>query len=171
MLGSALAELWRFPPFHKAGRARVTDGTLGGERVVIVKPETYMNRSGAVLAPLLELPDFDIEGHLLVLVDEYQLPLGTFRLRARGSTGGHNGLESIERALGSQVYSRLRIGVGPLPEDEDDPADFVLSRLSDDEMETLNDLLGELGDAVECWFEEGVESAMNKFNRRGKQSD
>ena len=171
MLGSALAVRWQFPPFHKAGRTHVTDGTLGGERVVIVKPETYMNRSGAVLAPLLELPDFDIERHLLVLVDEYQLPLGTFRLRARGSTGGHNGLESIERALGSRVYSRLRIGVGPLWEDEDDPADFVLSRFSDDEMETLNDLLGELGDAVECWLEEGVESAMNKFNRRGKPSD
>ena len=136
-----------------------------------MQPETYMNRSGVVLRPLLELPDFDTERHLLVLVDEYQLPIGTYRLRARGSTGGHNGLESIERALGSRVYSRLRIGVGPLPEDEDDPADFVLSRLSDEEMETLNDLLPELGDAVECWLEEGVESAMNKFNRRGKQSD
>lgn len=171
MLGSALAERWQFPPFHKIGPARVTDGTRKGERVVIVKPETYMNRSGIVLAPLLDAPDFDIERHLLVLVDEYQLPLGSFRLRAQGSTGGHNGLESIERTLGSRRYARLRIGVGPLPEDEDDPADFVLSHFTDDERKTLQELMPDLGDAVECWLQEGVESAMNKFNRRGKQSD
>ncbi len=83
----------------------------------VLKPQTYMNRSGAALAPLRALSDFDPAGDLLVLVDDVAIPLGTFRLRGAGSAGGHNGLKSIEGALQRQDYARLRIGVGPLPPD------------------------------------------------------
>jgi PTH1 family peptidyl-tRNA hydrolase len=104
---------------------------------------------------------------LLVLVDDFALPLGTFRLRALGSAGGHNGLRSVEAALGTNTYARLRIGIGPVPEDVDDPADFVLAPLARHERAVLIDLLPGLADAVECWLDEGIEEAMNRFNRRG----
>jgi PTH1 family peptidyl-tRNA hydrolase len=138
-----------------------------GERpVTLLKPQTYMNLSGLALEPLLTQPDFDPGHHLLLLVDDTALPLGTFRLRARGSSGGHNGLESVEQVLGSRVYARLRIGIGPVPEDAEDLADFVLAPFTRTEAATLRDLLPEMADAVECWVAEGIQRAMNRFNKR-----
>ena len=136
------------------------------ERVAVAKPTTYMNRSGNALAPLLETSGFDVAHDLLVLVDEFQLPLGTFRLRARGSAGGHNGLSSIESRLGSQEYGRLRIGVGPVTDEFSDPADFVLSPFESGEVDALAELLPTMADAVECWIREGMDIAMNRYNRR-----
>jgi len=129
-----------------------------------------MNRSGAALGPLFSEPGFDISTDMLVLVDDYSLDIGTFRLRARGSAGGHNGLLSVEDHLQSQEYARLRIGIGPLPNDTVDPADFVLSPFEQDEVDTLAGLLPRLAEAVECWITEGIETAMNQFNRKGQQS-
>lgn len=121
------------------------------------------------MRPLLATSGFDPAHDLLVLVDDLALPLGSLRLRAKGSAGGHNGLESVEDALGSQEYARLRIGVGPLPEDVDDQADYVLANFEPEELTTLASLLPALVDAVECWLTEGVEAAMNRFNRRGSE--
>lgn len=143
---------------------------VGDRKVVIVKPQTYMNRSGAALGPLLKSPDFDPATDLLVLVDEVALPLGTFRLRARGSAGGHNGLKSIAGRLASEDYCRLRIGIGPRPEEEDG-TDFVLSDFDDPELSILDGLLPVMTEAVNCWIREGIETAMNRFNRRGTQSE
>lgn len=128
-----------------------------------------MNLSGGALHPLRSLDGFDMSSDMLVVVDDYAIPMGTFRLRARGSAGGHNGLRSIEDALRTQEYARLRIGVGPLPEDGVDPADFVLMAMSAEEIETLAKLLPTLADAVECWIHEGIEPAMNRFNRKDVQ--
>ncbi|UCG86433.1 MAG: aminoacyl-tRNA hydrolase [Gemmatimonadota bacterium] len=166
ILGDFLAREWQLPSFRRAGPARVTDGVVLQQQVAIVKPDTYMNRSGTALGPLLDVADFDFSTDLLVAVDDYALPLGSLRMRARGSAGGHNGLVSIENRLGSQEYCRLRIGVGPLPDGFDDPADFVLSGFEQDEVDTLARLLPTLADAVECWLTEGIETAMNRFNRR-----
>ncbi len=126
-----------------------------------------MNRSGAAVRELLAAVTVDPARDLLVLVDDVALPLGSFRLRARGSAGGHNGLRSIEAALGSGDYARLRIGVGPMPEGVDDQADFVLGQFERGELSALVDLLPDLADAVECWLAEGIDEAMNRFNRRG----
>ncbi len=126
-----------------------------------------MNRSGAVLAPLLAVSGFDPAADLLVLVDEAALPIGRFRLRARGSAGGHNGLKSIEGALRGQEYARLRIGVGPLPPEYDDMADFVLETFLEDEARVLRALLDPMADAAACWVDEGIETAMNRFNPIG----
>ncbi len=133
-----------------------------------MQPQTYMNRSGTALGPLFNEPGFEVSTDMLVLVDDYALEIGTFRLRSRGSAGGHNGLLSIEDALGSQEYSRLRIGIGPVPDDSVDPADFVLSPFEQDEVETLAAVLPTLTEAVECWIGEGIETAMNQFNRKGQ---
>jgi PTH1 family peptidyl-tRNA hydrolase len=130
-----------------------------------MKPQTYMNRSGAVIAPLQVLPDFDPSRHLLIVVDDVALPIGRFRLRGAGSTGGHNGLKSVEGALQRQDYARLRIGVGPAPPGLDDLADFVLGQFTPEERKTLDTLLDPMSEAVECWLESGIEKAMSEFNR------
>lgn len=129
-----------------------------------------MNRSGLALRPLVASSDFDPATQLLVLVDDFAIPLGSFRVRARGSAGGHNGLKSVEDALGSPEYARLRIGVGPLPADSIDPADFVLGQMSDEELDTIGKSLPLLQETVECWITEDIDTTMNRFNRRG-QSD
>jgi len=164
-----LAEQWGLPRFRRSGNALVTEGAVGGERFALLKPQTYMNLSGDAVAPLLASSDFDPTRDLLVLVDDIALPLDSFRLRAQGTPGGHNGLESVEAALGSTEYARLRIGVGPVPEDEEDQAEFVTSNFEPEELMTLADLLPDLVDAVECWLTEGIKAAMNRFNRRGTQ--
>jgi PTH1 family peptidyl-tRNA hydrolase len=124
-----------------------------------------MNRSGAAIAPLRLLPAFDPSRHLLVLVDDVALPVGRFRLRGAGSAGGHNGLKSIEGVLQRQDYARLRIGVGPQPAGLDDLADYVLDEFSNEEREIIDGLLDPMSEAVEAWLEEGIEAAMNRFNR------
>jgi peptidyl-tRNA hydrolase, PTH1 family len=151
------------------GRATVSNDLFHGEEVAIIKPRTYMNLSGAALGPLRTLAGFDLSKDMLIAVDDYALPIGSFRIRARGSAGGHNGLRSIEEALNSKEYARLRIGVGPLPDGDIDPADFVLSSMTAEEREALAKLLPILTDAVECWVREGIEPAMNRFNRKDSQ--
>jgi peptidyl-tRNA hydrolase, PTH1 family len=164
-LADLLAERWGLPSFRRVGPARVTHGEALGQTVLLVKPHTYMNLSGAAMGPLLDEPGFVPGRDLLVLVDDAAIPLGTFRLRARGSAGGHNGLKSIEAALGSRDYARLRIGVGPAPESLDDLAEFVLDRFEDAEVRELEPLWPTMVEAVECWVAEGIEAAMTKYNR------
>jgi PTH1 family peptidyl-tRNA hydrolase len=122
-----------------------------------------MNRSGAALVPLADDARFDPERDLLVLVDDVALDLGTFRLRAGGSAGGHNGLRHIESVLGGQQYARLRIGVGPRPQPAE-LSDYVLDRFTREERDTFDALLEPMMAAVECWMDEGIEMAMNRFN-------
>lgn len=145
----------------------MTEGTSHRTPFVLIKPQTYMNLSGSAVTSLLASTSLDPSTDLLVLVDDLALPLGTFRLRARGSAGGHNGLKSVEAALGSDAFARLRIGIGPLPDDAPDQADWVLSPFARTELDQLADLLPSLVDAVECWMSEGIEIAMNRYNRRG----
>jgi PTH1 family peptidyl-tRNA hydrolase len=147
---------WGLPPFRRGERARITEGVVHDVPVRVLKPTTYMNRSGAALASLRADPDFVPSRDLLVLVDEFALPAGTFRMRASGSAGGHNGLKSIEGALLSQDYARLRIGVGPLPEGLKDWADYVLAEFDAEQRDQLEALRPKLEDAVDRWIVEGL---------------
>jgi len=165
ILADALARAWSLGTFRRRGPARVTQGSVGDAAVALIKPQTYMNRSGAAVRLLLTEPDFDPTHHLLVVTDDAALPLGTFRLRARGSHGGHRGLESVEHALASREYARLRIGVGPQPAGVI-LEDYVLEEFADAELEELGKLLPELCDAVTCWVTDGVAVAMNRYNKR-----
>ena len=151
-LADALVAHWGFPPFRRGERARVTEGEVAGLPVRVLKPTTYMNRSGAALASLRADPTFNPASDVLILVDDFQIPSGTFRLRAEGSSGGHNGLKSIEGALQSQAYTRLRIGVGPLPEGVSDWSEYVLAPLDPEQVEQLEALRPELIAAVEQWL-------------------
>jgi PTH1 family peptidyl-tRNA hydrolase len=163
-LADHLAARWRLGSFRRAERAREAQGTWQALPVRLVKPQTYMNRSGAAIAPLRTLPGFDPSLHLLILVDDVALPIGRFRLRGAGSAGGHNGLKSIEGVLQRQDYARLRIGVGPAPPDLDDLADFVLDEFTREEREEISQLLDPMSEAVETWLENGIEKAM-QLNR------
>lgn len=125
---------------------------MSGVPVRILKPTTFMNRSGAALASLRADPAFTPARDLLILVDDFQIPLGTFRLRTDGSAGGHNGLKSIEGALQSQAYARLRVGVGPLPEGTGDWADYVLNPFEPEELEQVESLTPQMIEAVEQWL-------------------
>jgi PTH1 family peptidyl-tRNA hydrolase len=160
LLADALAAHWSFPPFRRAERARATEGEVAGVPVRVLKPTTYMNRSGAALASLRADPAFDAARDLLILVDDFQIPLGTFRVRPDGSAGGHNGLKSIEGSLQSPQYARLRVGVGPLPEGTGDWADYVLAPFEREELEQLESLMPQMIDAVEKWLR-GVASPVS----------
>lgn len=162
-----LAARWGVGPFRREGPARVARGSVRGVPIRLVKPTTYMNRSGAALTPLRDDPGFAADRDLLVVVDEVALPVGRFRVRAKGSAGGHNGLKSVEGALRTQEYARLRIGVGPLPPEYDDMADFVLGPLERDEAATIAALLDPMAEAVETWIADGIEIAMTRHNRTG----
>lgn len=163
-----LADVWHLSGWRRDGEARVLDGTVLGHRVRLVKPLTYMNLSGAALKPYLRRAGWQASKDLLVVVDEVALPLGSFRLRAEGSAGGHNGLKSIQGALGgSTLYPRLRIGIKPTDERRriGDLSDFVLSPFGKLEQREIEELAPRLTAAVETWLEEGIAVAMNKHNR------
>ena len=155
-LADALVARWGFPPFRRGERARVTEGEVDGVPVRVLKPTTYMNSSGAALASLPADPAFDPARDLLVLVDDFAIPTGTSRLRGEGSAGGHNGLKSIESALLSQQYARLRIGVGPLPEGVSDWSDYVLAPFTPEQREQVEAIMPQLEDAVTKWVKEGT---------------
>ena len=163
-----LADVWSFERWRKDGEALVTQGQVGRHRVRLVKPLTYMNLSGQVLRPYLRRPFWTAKADLLVIVDEVALPLGTFRIRAQGSAGGHNGLKSVEHHLKSQAYARLRVGIEPADERRriGNLSDFVLSPFGKDERAEVLALLPTITSAVERWLTDGAEAAMGAFNKK-----
>ena len=162
-----LADAWRTDGWRKDGEALTSSGTVGGVKVRLVKPQTYMNLSGAVLKPWLRRPFWAAATDLMVVSDEVQLPVGAYRFRAKGSAGGHNGLKSIEGALRSQDYARCRIGVGPSDPQRrtGDLADFVLGECGKGEAADIRALLPTLEEALRVWTAEGIADVMNRFNR------
>lgn len=163
-----LAGVWRFDGWRKDQKAMVSDGRVGPHRVRLVKPQTYMNLSGGILRPYLRRKSWSAASDLLIIVDDVALPVGRFRLRASGSAGGHNGLKSIEAALGGTEYARLRVGVGPEPGTgrNTDLADYVLHRMGKAERKSVESLFPDLVALAETWLRDNVEAAMNRFNRK-----
>ena len=137
---------------------------LEGVDVVLAKPQTYMNLSGLSVARLLKNYEAQPED-LIVLVDEFDLPFGSLRIRPRGSAGSHNGLKSVIGALQSDAFTRVRLGVGP-DRPVEDRAAYVLGRFRKADLETVAEMLERAADAVSVILREGVEEAMNRYNRR-----
>lgn len=164
-LADRLRSAWSLPRFEERGPVALTRGRAAGEPVRLARPLTYVNRSGRALEALRDdgaalRPEED----LLVLVDDVDLPPGDLRLKGRGSAGGHNGLKSVEAALGTRGYARLRLGVGRPPDDRIDLAEWVLAPPPAAEEEEILGVFDRALAAVECWIEEGPERAMNRFN-------
>ena len=159
-----LAYDWRFGAFQREGPALVASGAIGSEAVLLVKPTTFMNRSGLALARIREERGFDPAGDLLVVVDDATLDVGRVRLRPSGSAGGHNGLKSVSAALGTAGFARLRIGVGTPPPGKD-LTGWVLSAMPADDEDVVVGLLPGLAGGVEVGLQEGPPAAMNRLNR------
>lgn len=142
---------------------------IAGERVVLLKPQSFMNRSGPVVEAALRW--FNIEPDSLVVVsDDVALPLGTLRIRARGSHGGQNGLRSIIESIGSEEFARLRFGIGS-SEPILDLAGYVLSDYTDTEILRVQDMVSRAADALTALVEHGVERAMNTYNATNTQPE
>lgn len=159
-----LAYDWGFGAFRKERNALVSDGLVAGQEVRLLKPTTWMNRSGRALGVLRSVEQFDPSTDLLVVVDDAALDVGRVRFRPRGSAGGHNGLKSVTGVLGTRDFPRLRIGVGQAPPGVD-LADWVLSPMEEGDEDVVVGLLPELTGAVETWLADGVEAAMDAYNR------
>lgn len=137
--------------------------SVKGERCLLLKPVTYMNLSGRAVAAAAGFYKIDPTQDLLVITDDVALPCGTIRLRAEGGAGGHNGLTDVQRALGSQAYPRLRIGVDASPAFMDQ-ADYVLGRFTPEQEPLIAAALDKAADAAEMFVAQGVAPAMNRFN-------
>jgi PTH1 family peptidyl-tRNA hydrolase len=146
---------------HK-GRADVVEGRLGGHRVVLAKPRSYMNTSGGPVASLRQFYKVPLD-QVVVVHDELDLPYGTVRLKLGGGDNGHNGLRSITGSAGGKEYLRVRFGVGR-PPGRQDPADFVLRDFSAAERKDLGVYVDRAADAVEALVAQGLESAQNAFH-------
>jgi len=159
-----LAETCGVEIARREGQALTASTELEGEQVVLAKPQTYMNLSGMAVARLLEKLDLPVSD-LIVLVDDVDLPLGSLRIRPRGSAGTHNGMKSVIGALQADEFGRVRMGVGPTRPIED-LVSYLLSPLRKADLEVVADLLEQANEAVKVILKEGIPRAMNRFNRR-----
>ena len=143
-------------------RAQVGEGRMGDQPVRLVKPETFMNKSGEAVVRVCD--KFELAPpDLLIIYDDLDLALGTLRLRRGGSPGTHRGMRSVVERLGTEDIPRLRLGIGPLPA-EADAREFVMSPFTDAEVPTVDPMLARGVEAVEYLLTEGIDAAMNKFN-------
>ena len=161
----ALAERLGVTLRRKAFNALAEDVTLGDLKLVLVKPQQYMNRSGHATATAAGFYKVSAP-EILIVLDDLALPVGQLRLRAKGSAGGHNGLKDIITRLGTDAFSRLRIGIGD--SGPRDAADYVLSRFGGDERSAISQAVSQATDAILTWAQHGVEAAMNRYNVRGE---
>ncbi len=146
--------------FQEKFQAQVAEQRAGEEKVLLVKPQTFMNLSGRALRQLVDFYQVPLED-VLIVCDDINLPLGKLRFRARGSHGGHNGLRDIQNHLGTTEYARLRIGVGA---PEDDTVDYVLSRFRPSEAPVIEEALANAVQGVDLWIREGIQECMNQYN-------
>ena len=137
--------------------------TIGGEKVLLMKPQTYMNLSGEAVGQAAKFYKISPE-RIIVVSDEVAMPIGKLRIRKSGSAGGHNGLKDIIRHLGTQDFPRIRMGVGAAPHPDYDMADWVLSTFKNKDAEDMQDLAERVSKAVQCYITDGPDRAMNKFN-------
>ena len=164
-----LAERWGFGGWKKDGQTKVAAGHLPGVKEVVrlVKPQTFMNLSGGVLVQYARRPFWSAATDLMVLVDEVAIPAGTWRVRGEGGTSGHNGLKSIQQALGgSQQYPRLRIGIGDPSRPAGGPlSDYVLGAVGKRDGELIRGLFPVMTDAVEAFVRDGIKGALDIQSR------
>lgn len=157
-----LSQRWNIRPNSRKFQAIVAEGHYLGEKIILAKPQTFMNLSGESVRKIVNYWNIDSE-NLLVIFDDFALPKGQIRLRSKGSSGGHKGVTSIIDMLGTDTFARLKIGIGPIPEHISAP-DYVLTELKQTEIETYQEIISRSADAVEVWVNSGIDQAMNLYN-------
>ena len=158
-----LAEKYNIKVTEKKHRALCGTGVIGGEKVLLVKPQTFMNLSGESIAAILNFYKLDPARQLIVIYDDINLAPGKLRIRKKGSAGGHNGIKNIIACTGTQEFMRIRVGVGEKPQDWD-LADYVLSCFSREERAAVEDAMTDAADAAELMIRGQADAAMNKYN-------
>ena len=163
MVADELAERRKVPVQRLRFKALTNLVTISGEKVLLMKPVTYMNLSGEAVRPAADFYKLPPE-RILVISDDVALAAGRLRIRAKGSAGGHNGLKSIIQHLGSDQFPRIRVGVGEKPHPDYDLADWVLGRPQGEDRKAIDEAVKRAADAVECILSQGLERGMGKFN-------
>jgi len=151
-------------------RALTARAVIAGQPVILAKPETFMNLSGLSVRELMAEYQVDVKSDLIVIYDELDLPLGAIRIRQRGSSAGHNGMESILGALGTDEFLRIRLGIAP-DRKVTDSVKFVLTPFRKAQLKVLDEVLETAAEAVEVILKEGPAAAMNRFNRKNEPGD
>lgn len=164
MAADRIAEAWGAKISRPESRSLTTRVRIDGIEVILAKPQTFMNLSGLAVGRLLDKYDVEVKD-LIVLVDDADLPFGTLRIRERGSAGGHNGLKSVIGVTQSDRFARVRMGVKPEHPLEDRAA-HVLGRFRKADFETLAAMVDRAAEAVELILRQGIQAAMNRYNRR-----
>lgn len=162
MLVDVLSARWDIRVGKVQFRSLLGSGKVGATRVLLAKPQTFMNLSGQAVSSLIRFYKIDLS-KVLVAHDDLDLPFGTLRIRPGGGPGGQKGVGSIIQQLGTQDFPRLRIGIGR-PPGQMDPAEYVLQNFSPSEMDEIPFILGKAAEAAECYIRQGLEMAMNRFN-------
>ncbi|MCI5524591.1 MAG: aminoacyl-tRNA hydrolase [Dorea sp.] len=166
----ALADKYNISVDGRKNRAYIGKGIIEGQKVLLVKPQTYMNLSGESIGGLVDYFKIDEEQDLIVIYDDISLPPGQIRIRKKGSAGGHNGIKNIIAHLGTQVFPRIKVGVGEKPK-KYDLADYVLSHFTKAEREEMEEGYQKAIQAVEKILAGEMEAAMNEFNRKVKPKE
>lgn len=159
----AMAKRYNIELTEKKHRALCGSGYIAGQKVLLVKPQTYMNLSGESIQAVLNFYKLDAGSDLLVIYDDINLAPGRIRVRAKGSAGGHNGIKNIIAVTGTQEFARIRIGVGEKPQGWD-LADYVLGRFSKEERALVEDAFADALEAAEMILKDNLSGAMNQFN-------
>lgn len=163
-----LIDRHRIPQGGIAHKAMYGKGMIAGEKILAVKPLTYMNLSGEAIREYVNYYKMDPETELIVIYDDIDLEPGQIRIRKKGSAGGHNGIKSIIAQIGTQNFYRIKVGVGAKPKGWD-LADYVLGRFSSEERELVDKAICDAADAVEMILKDGIEAAMNHYNGAAKK--
>lgn len=161
----ALADKYHISVTERKHRAFCGKGVIEGQKVILAKPQTYMNLSGESVRGLVDYYKVDVETELLIIYDDINLDVGQLRIRTKGSAGGHNGIKNIIQHLGTDVFQRIRLGVGNKPQHYD-LVDYVLGHFSNDEKEFMKDGYNHVVQAVEMIVRDEIDAAMNTFNRK-----
>jgi PTH1 family peptidyl-tRNA hydrolase len=164
----ALADTYHIEVGTNKHGAKIGVGMIAGHKVILAKPQTYMNLSGESVIRLVDYYQVDPEEELLVIYDDISLDVGQIRLRAKGSAGGHNGIKNIIAHLGSQVFPRVKVGVGEKPP-RMDLADYVLGHFHSEEKEAMREGYTRAVQAVEKTLTDSFSAAMNEYNRKKKE--
>ena len=165
-----LAERYNISVDNRKSRALIGKGMIEGHKVILVKPQTYMNLSGESIRSLVDYYKVDEESELIVIYDDVSLGVGQLRIRKKGSAGGHNGIKSILSELGTDVFLRIKVGVGEKPR-KYDLADYVLGHFSKEEKEQMKEGYQKAADAVSMLLNGETEAAMNQYNRKVKPKE
>ena len=160
-----LADKYNIAVETRKSRALIGKGIIAGQKVILVKPQTYMNLSGESIGALADYYKIDEEKELLVIYDDVSLDVGQLRIRRKGSAGGHNGIKNIIAHLGTDVFPRIKVGVGEKPKGYD-LADYVLGHFSGEDRGIMRESYRKAADAVEMILEGDLSGAMNTYNKK-----